>query len=124
MQKASLIRHMKREKHLEKVIFKKIVFPTYSIRGKANENKQTNKQRKKNKTKKIKKLGINQADKSKVEIVSAPGTVIHNYLLSCCYGYTHIYHYVFTHSKFVKSCDLDAGLHTLLIWGLGFILSL
>ena len=52
MQKASLIRHMKREKHLEKVIFKQIVFPTYSIRGKANENKQTNKQRKKNKTKK------------------------------------------------------------------------
>lgn len=52
MQKATLIRHMKREKHLEKVIFKKIVFPTYSIRGKANENKQTNKQRKKNKTKK------------------------------------------------------------------------
>lgn len=46
--------HMKREKHLEKVTFKQIVFPTYSIRGKANENKQTNKQRKKNKTKKKK----------------------------------------------------------------------
>ena len=30
---------MKREKHLEKVTFKQIVFPTYCIRGKANENK-------------------------------------------------------------------------------------
>lgn len=115
MKKASLICHMKREKHLEKVTFKQIVFPTYSIRGKANENKQTNKQRKKNKTKKIKKVGINQADKSKVEIVSTLGPVIHNYLLSCCYGYTQIYQYVFTHSKLVRSCDLDARLHTLLI---------
>lgn len=101
--------HMKREKHLEKVTFKQIVFPTYCIRGKANENKQTNKQRKKNKTKKkIKKVGINQADKSKVEIVSTLSTVIHYYLLSCCYGYTQIYQYVFTHSKLVRSCDLDA----------------
>ena len=92
--------HMKREKHLEKVTFKQIVFPTYSIRGKANENQQTNKQRKKNKTKKIKKVGINQADKSKVEIVSTLGTVIHNYLLSCCYGYTQI----------INTCSLIASL--------------
>ena len=52
MQKASLICHMRREKHLEKVTFKQIIFPTYSIRGKANENKQANKQRKKKRKKK------------------------------------------------------------------------
>ena len=55
MQKASFICHMRREKHLEKVTFKQIVFPTYYIRGKANEKKQTNKQRKKKTKKKNKK---------------------------------------------------------------------
>ena len=64
------------------------------------KTKKTNKQRKKNKTKKIKKVGINQADKSKVEIVSTLGTVIHNYLLSCCYGYTQI----------INTCSLIASL--------------
>ena len=78
-------------------------------------NKQINKGKKIRQKKKIKKVGINQADKSKVEIVSTLSTVIHYYLLSCCYGYTQIYQYVFTHSKLVRSCDLDARLHTLLI---------